>query len=100
MPDPAFFAQCLRGAFEDIKSAAARHAAAEAEVLTVAARTRAPRAPKVRRVPSPPKARRAATPKSRARAKVAAAEPAVAAKRAAPRKRAARRRAVADAAQA
>jgi len=29
MPDPAFFAQCLRGAFDEIKSAAARHAAAK-----------------------------------------------------------------------
>jgi diacylglycerol O-acyltransferase len=66
MPDPAFFAQCLRAAFEELKAAAARHAAEEAEVLTVAAT--APRTPRAAKAPK-------------------------AAKRAVPRKRAARRRA-------
>ena len=53
MPDPAFFAQCLREAFEELKAAAARHAAEETEVLTVAAK--APRAAKAARRAAPRK---------------------------------------------
>ena len=53
MPDPAFFAHCLREAFEELKAAAARHAAEETEVLTVAAK--APRAAKAARRAAPRK---------------------------------------------
>jgi diacylglycerol O-acyltransferase len=64
MPDPAFFARCLREAFEELKAAAARHAAAAAEVLTVAAK--APRAAKAARRVAPRK--RAARRRAGARA--------------------------------
>ena len=94
MPDPAFFARCLREAFEELKAAAARHAAGKAEVLTVPAK-----APKAAKVPRSPKARRPVAAKPGHSAKVATAARSSAAKRVAPRKRAARRPAGAAAAE-
>ena len=91
MPDPAFFAQCMRDAFEEIKIAAAKHAATETEVLTVTPRVaRSAKAgkPPARKVPA------------RTRAKAPAAKPVRPAKRTGARKRATRTGAAASAGQA
>jgi WS/DGAT/MGAT family acyltransferase len=65
MPDPAFFAECLRASFDDLKAAAERHATG-----AVAARA-------ARRVPAKPRARKVARGKVTAprRPKRAAREP-------------------------
>jgi hypothetical protein len=44
MPDPAFFAECLRSSFEELKQAAAEHAHAVAGVASVATAEKARRA--------------------------------------------------------
>ena len=71
MPDPAFFAQCMRDSWDEIKSAAARYAAEATEVLAVSPQPK----PVKRRKPvaAKPAAARRRTTKRRAGAKKAAA---------------------------
>jgi hypothetical protein len=56
MPDPAFFAECLRSSFEELKQAAARHA----EAIQAAADAAVARPGKARRAAGKRPAKRAA----------------------------------------
>jgi hypothetical protein len=74
MPDPAFFAQCMRDSWDEIKSAAARYAAEAAEVLAVTPQPK----PAKRRKPAaakPAAARRRATKRRAGTKNAAAGEP-------------------------